>query len=1123
MPSFPYYKCIEVQFLTKTIKSLILGLLVVRLSISLALAAGPSVHFEHLSIENGLPQNSAKAILQDKQGFLWIGTEEGLARYDGYEFKIFKSNFNNAHSLSGNYVTVLFEDLQSNLWIGTRGGGLNRFNPTTEQFTHFRHNETNPNTLSNNTVHAITQDSKSNIWIGTDGGGLNRLDPVTKQFTHYRHKKVDTNSLSHDAVSVITEDLKGNIWLGTWGGGLNHFNPVTNKFTHYKQQPKDANSISDNAVSAIIKDKQGNLWIGTKGGGLNYFDTDSKQFTHYRHKENNLNSLSHDEIGTITIDNQGTLWLGTLGGGLNHFDPITKKFTHYLHQTSNINSLSNNSIRALTYDHQGNLWVGTDGGGINRLNSLTKQFTHYHHQSKNPNSLSNNIVRAITQDRQGTLWVGTWGGGLNRFNSATGQFTHYKNDKTNSNSLSDNKIYVITEDNQNNLWIGTDGNALNRFNPATEQFTHYQHEANNPKSLSDNAVSAITQDQQGNIWIGTWKGLNLFNPITEQFTHYRHQPANSNSLSNDSIRVITEDRQGKLWIGTWKGLNHFDPDTGKFTHYTHKAKKPNSLSNNTVYAITEDSQGNLWVGTASGLNLFNKLTGNFTHFFEKDGLPNNVVYRIEEDDKGEIWLSTNLGLSNFNLKTKKFKNYNMDDGLQSNEFNADASFKSKYGELFFGGINGFNRFFPNKVISDNQQPKVIFTDMLLSNQSVPIRNTSILPSQKSTFDEQTRSNNYTLAKAIHSTSEVTLTHQQNLVAFEFSALHFSNPKKNQYAYKMEGFNDEWIATDYKNRRATYTNLPTGNYVLRIKASNPYGIWNEQGAALKITVLPPPWLSWWAYSLYCLLLIFIMWLFVHAQRKKIIFIKKINEQLEIKVAKRTLGLQKANEKLASISNTDELTGLNNRRFIAHNLKSDIDLVLQRHRSLNLSSTIEEQDESDLIFFLLDLDYFKHVNDIYGHTAGDAVLMQIKPILKRVFKNTDYLVRWGGEEFLVVARFTNRSNAPVLAEKLRESVEKHNFVIGEGRILSKTCSIGYASFPFSLNNPEALKWEQVLDIADHCLYAAKKSTRNTWIGLSDINCEYENLFKSVTEKTEELIQLKQLKVECFSHKPNEINWE
>lgn len=1066
----------EFKLLTKNLRLLLLACLAIVLSLPSAIASGPSTRFEQLSIEHGLPQSSAKAIIQDQQGFLWVGTEEGLARYDGYEFKVFKNNSDSSESISNNYVTALFEDKRGYIWIGTRNGGLNRFNPITEKFVHYQHQPNNSNSLSGNSIHAIAQDLQENIWIGTNGAGLNRFNSKTEKFTQFRHKTKNLNSLSSDSISEITVDKNGHLWIGTWGGGLNYFNTDTQQFTHYNHQNSDPHSLSNNTVTAIVEDKHGNFW------------------------------------------------LGTLGGGLNYFNPKTNHFTHYRNQSTNLNSLSNDIIRDIIYDQQGNLWIGTDGGGLNRLNSLTKHFTHYRHQDSNPNSLSNNIIRAITEDHKGNLWVGTWGGGLNRFNSETRQFTHFRSDPQNPNALNDDKIYVITEDQHNNLWIGTDSRGVNVFDPTTKTFRHYRHDPNDTNSLSDNAVSAITEDKQGNIWLGTWKGLNKFNPSTQTFTHYKKEQSNPNSLSNNSVRVITLDSKGNLWLGTWGGLNHFNPKTEQFTHYKHLESDPNSLSNNTIYSIKEDQQGNLWVGTASGLNLLDTKTGKFTHFFEEDGLANNVVYRIEEGHNEDIWLSTNLGLSNFNLKTNTFKNYNMGDGLQSNEFNADASFKNEQGELFFGGINGFNRFFPDKIEANTQYPKVTFTDMLLSNQSVPVSSSEMVDSNHTQIIKNALNNKYSLTQAIHSTSDIILTHQQNLVTFEFSTLHFSNPTKNQYTYKMDGFDKQWIKTDYKNRRATYTNLPTGSYILRVRASNPYGIWNEEGASLNITVLPPPWFSWWAYTLYFITAIVIALYFVRAQRNKITFIQKINEELEMKVVERTLGLQKANEELAKISVTDELTGLKNRRFVTNHLKSDIDLILRKNRTLNAEGVTVDlnNNESDLIFFLIDLDNFKLVNDIYGHSAGDSVLMQIKSILTKVFRETDYLVRWGGEEFLVVARFSDRRNAAALAEKLRKSVEMHDFVIDENTILNKTCSIGFASFPFVINNPTGLSWERVLDIADHCLYAAKHSAKNTWVGLENISCVDEDLFTSITRNTNDLIDRKLLEVKSSLPEQSKIKW-
>jgi diguanylate cyclase (GGDEF)-like protein len=538
-----------------------------------------------------------------------------------------------------------------------------------------------------------------------------------------------------------------------------------------------------------------------------------------------------------------------------------------------------------------------------------------------------------------------------------------------------------------------------------------------------------------------------------------------------------------------------------------------------------------------GINRFNTKTKKFTNYSTKHGLANNVVYKIEEDNQGFIWLSTNQGLSRMDPKTETFKNYDVGDGLQSNEFNFGASFKSKTGELFFGGINGLNRFFPENITDDIQIPKVIIVNMLLANKSV-----AITPIGEQAINNQTESavtqnsTAFSLKQAIHHTKSIILTYRDNIIALEFSTLHFTNARKNQFAYQLVGWDENWVHTDYKNRRATYTNLPHGDYTFKVKASNADGYWNEEGTSLKITVLPPPWKTWWAYTLYGLFLLSLVWAFIRSQQKKVLLARQLNAQLESKVVARTVELQSSNENLAAVNNqlekvntqleeislTDQLTGLRNRHFLVHNLQNDINLILRQYTNIKSLNITERRNGSDLIFFLIDLDHFKQVNDVYGHSAGDAVLIQIKEILASVFRETDYLVRWGGEEFLVIARFTDRNNASVLAERLRDGVEQHSFDIGQGNAISKTCSIGYASYPFLLEQPECLDWERVVDIADHCLYAAKKSNRNTWVGLSNIDCSEKDLFSNITEKTEHLIDIKQLSVESSITNTSLLKW-
>jgi diguanylate cyclase (GGDEF)-like protein len=1083
----------------------------------------PSIRFKHLTIEDGLPQNSVQVMLQDSTGFLWIGTEEGLVRYDGYSLKVFKHEANNSNSLSGNYILSLLEDSQGNLWVGTRGGGLNQFDSKTQQFTHYRHRASDANSLSNDEVRSLVEDAQGNLWVGTRGGGLNQFDSKTQQFTHYRHRASDANSLSHDNVYSLLEDSQGNLWVGTRGGGLNYFNLKTQQFTHYRLQTGDANSLSNDTIWSLIEDRQGNIWVGTNGG-LNQFTPKTQQFSHYRHQTSDANSLSNDYVRSVMEDRQGNLWVGTRGGGLNQFNPKTQQFTHYRHQASGPNSLSDDNVFSLLEDSQGNLWVGTNGG-LNQFNPITQLFTHYRHQTGDANTLSHDNVYSLLEDSQGNLWVGT-NGGLNQFNPITQQFTHYRHKASDSNSLSSDIVLSLLEDSQGNLWVGTNG-GLNQFNPITHQFTHYRHKASDSNSLSSDIVLSLIEDSQGNLWVGTLRGLNWFNPKTQQFTHYHHQTSDANSLSNDNVRSIIEDSQGNLWVGTrGGGLNHFNPKTQQFIHYYQKGDA-NSLSHDNVRSIIEDSQGNLWVGTPNGLNLFDKKTANFKRFTTENGLPNNVIYRIEEDNQGDLWLSTNQGLSRMNPKSETFRNYDVGDGLQSNEFNVFSSFKNQSGELFFGGINGFNRFYPENIIDDTQLPKVLITEMLILNKPAPINPLLIAPSTFMTnLEEQ-----FSLTQVIHKTKAITLTHTDNIVAFEFAALHFNNPKKNQFAYQLVGWDNDWVSTDYKNRRATYTNLPDGDYIFRVKASNGDGYWNEEGTSLHITVLPPPWKTWWAYTLYGLFLLSLVLAFIHSQRKKVLFERNVNAQLEDKVVERTSQLQykteelqKYNTLLEEMSLTDQLTGLKNRRYLLNNIENDIALVLRKYKSSHENMIKSKPESADHIFFLIDLDHFKMVNDIHGHTAGDAVLIQVKAILEQVFRETDYLVRWGGEEFLVIARFTERNNASELAERLRLAVENHDFDIGDNKILNKTCSIGFACYPFSTVESEALSWEQVVDVADHCMYAAKKSSRNAWVGINNkIEVKTDELFTKVVGQTEVLIQSGELGMLTSITESDQVSWE
>lgn len=823
-------------------KSLILTIVLLLFCLVPGYAQRPDVRFEHLSLEQGLSQGSVFCVFQDSKGFMWVGTEDGLNQYDGYHFKIYKNEPGNTRSISSNLIYTIYEDRQGMLWVGTEGGGLNRFDRATQQFIHYRHQPGEPTSLSNNAVFSILEDRAGNLWVGTFGGGLELFNRKTGQFTHYHHEDNNPASLSNDNVQTIFEDRQGILWIGTEGGGLEKFNPQTGQFTHYRHQDGNPASLSLDVVHCLYEDRQGRFWVGTEGGGLELMDRNTGKFTHYQHQPSAPNSLSSNNITAIHADQQGMLWLGSYNGGLNHFDPKTGRIIHYRNLAGDATSLSSDLVSCLYEDRSGSLWVGTFALGVNKMNQAFHKFTHYSHDPDNPNSLSHNTVYTMVEDQQGDLWIATEGGGLNRLNRKNNVFTHYRQRPNDPRSLSNDYVIAVYEDGAGGLWVGTDS-GLDRFDRATSNFTHYAHRPGDSTSLSSNLVQVIYEDHLGNFWVGTEGGLNRFDRATGKFTHYLHKPNNPNSLSENSVYALYGDWKGILWIGTdGSGLNRFDPRTGKFSHYQHRADDPNSLSNDYVIAIHEDHQGGIWLGTMGGLNHFDRTTKQFTRYDEKNGLPNTVIGGILEDDQANLWISTNKGLAKFNLQKKTCKNYDVRDGLQSNEFNAWSYYRNKRGEMFFGGINGFNVFNPRTIAYNPHPPAVVLTDFQIFNQSVPISPGGDAPNQ------------YTiLEKHITETKHIILPYDKNVFSFEFTALDFTMPERNQYAYRMEGFEPGWVYSGGR-RFVTYTNLDPGEYTFRAKASNNDGIWNEKGMYIRITITPPWWRTWWAYTLYGLLFI-----------------------------------------------------------------------------------------------------------------------------------------------------------------------------------------------------------------------------------------------------------------------------
>jgi ligand-binding sensor domain-containing protein len=787
-----------------------------------------SIEVEHLTIRHGLSQSSVNFVIQDKKGFLWVGTEDGLNRFDGYGFKVFRHDPNNLNSLSNNFVTALMEDHAGNLWVGTRIGGLNRLNPSNGTCQRFVSDPDSLHSLSSNYLTAIAEDRNHWIWAGTNCNGLNQLNPATQKTTRFRHNPDNAGSISNDSITCVYTDRQGTVWVGTNGGGLCQYNSATGTFSTYRKDSGKELSLSDDHVWSIQEDHTGDLWIGTSNG-LNRFDRPTRTFIHFRHQPDRANSLSNNHIRSLAKRPKGGLWVGTEGGGLNHFDPSSGQWAVYRHQPGQENSLTSDKIKCVYEDRSGQVWVGSGlasigaNAGLDYFHPDSRKFITYRTDLTNTNSLSSNFVVSLYEDRSGILWIGTYEGGLNRLDRHTGQFTTYQHQPGQPQSLSNNFITSVLEDHSGKLWLGTLRGGLNRFDRSTGQFKVYHHDPANQASLINDLVLPLLQDRTGTLWIGTFRGLEKFNPATETFTHFLHVPNDPNSLSDNTIRSLYQDKLGIIWIGTQTGgLNRFDPRTNTFSHFKHSPHDPKSLSSNSIYAILEDHRGRLWLGTAAGgLNCLDRETATFTSYTVKDGLPNDVVYGILEDDRGHLWLSTNQGLCKFDPETKKCTNYSEKDGLQSNEFNATACFKNRKGEMFFGGINGFNVFHPDSVRNNTYVPPIEITGFRV-------------------FD----------TLQTYSPDEIQLSYRENFLAFEFAALNYLQPEKNQYAYMLEGFDKNWIYCGTR-RYASYTNLNSGTYTFRVKGSNNDGVWNQTGTAIRLVITPPFWTTWWFIAL-CLI-------------------------------------------------------------------------------------------------------------------------------------------------------------------------------------------------------------------------------------------------------------------------------
>jgi ligand-binding sensor domain-containing protein/serine phosphatase RsbU (regulator of sigma subunit) len=848
------------------------------------LFAAPFLHaqdykFAHIGVEQGLSQSVVNCILQDSKGFMWFGTQEGLNRYDGYNFKVFKRDPQNPNSIAGNFIYTLFEDKNGIIWIGTNGNGLDAYNPALETFTHYANNPENGKSISDNAVRVIYQDHKNRLWFGTDRG-LNLFDEKTKTFTRFIHNNNDEHSLSGDQVYSIIEDNQKNLWVSTYENGLNLFDESKRQFLNYQTTQEYANAFYPKSFSSdpesveqmrqvrVIKLlPDGNFILGTDGAGLEVFNPSTRRFIGAYYPSADSTSLLNDKrIFDIKTDSNGQIWLATYKGGVNVLSSDFKTSQYYVANDKDPFAIKSNSIRCIYSDAQGNIWLGSNGFGIDVYFKQTSLITHIR-KSERPevgdNTLRSNAVFSILEDSEGFLWIGTLGGGVSQYNPKTGNYIHHPELSTATN----NSVLSLFEDRRGRIWVGTYGEGINVWDKKTKTIKNIQ----TTYTRGDGTILCITEEPAtGAIWFGTYGGgIFRVDPQTDSITRL----SSDDGLSTEIIFSVYFDQTGTMWMGgKGGGLMKRDPRTERITVYKNDPKKT-SLSNNIISFITSDKKGDMWIGTTNGLNRLNPKSETFWVYYEKDGIASDNIYAALQDNQGLIWLSHNKGISSFNPNAEglvHFNNYGTPEGVQPGEFNQGAWFKSRSNTLFFGGQNGLNIIDPKSIVRSQNKSLV----QIISYQRF--------------------GNEVKLDSTISSKRFIEVSWKENDFQFEFFSTNLIAPSKNMFQYYLEGFNTSWSVPS-TNHFATYTNLSGGNYVFHVRTIGADGRPASEETVLYIRIRPPFWRTYWFYALCGILTAVSIFVFIRLRTSAI---QKENKILEARVEERTHELAQKNKDITS---------------------------------------------------------------------------------------------------------------------------------------------------------------------------------------------------------------------------------
>lgn len=866
-----------------------------------------------ITSENGLSLNTVTQIIQDKKGYIWFGTYNGLNKYDGYNFKTYFLDPQNPQSISNHSIWSLTEDHEGYIWVGTIDG-LNKFDPVTEKFTRYKREQNNNKSLSNNIVNTIFEDSRNNLWIGTLNG-LSLYDRESGNFKRIMKVNSRFNPDSLNSVVCMEEDERGILWLGTWNGITCVQKNGDIVKTYFEDKPNDKN-FEYRKILSLFKDRKNNIWAGTNGKGLFRYDENKDDFIKYTHNNRNDKSISSNIVNTINQSRDGNLWVGT-DNGLNNFNPETGAFINYFYDEKKPLSLISNEVKCIMEDYNGLIWVGT-GEGVSRFMVFPEQF-HYLPDLElfRKNNIINDRIYSLLIDKKNNLWIGGFDG-LDKVNIRERTVKKFRTRNDDGRYINDNFVRKLYEDGNGIIWIGTNSNGLNRYDPATGKFTYFKYNVNDSTSISNNSIISILKDHNGYLWLGTWWGLNKYDERTNSFKRYHHRRNKPNSINNNIIWSICEDRDGIIWLGTdGSGVDRFDPKTDQFTYLNEESGK-RRISSNRVFVIKESRNGLLWFGTNNGLTCYNKLTDSTIIYDKKSGVIGTMVTSIQEDDKEQIWFATEKGLTVLNQSTGECTNYKKRDGLRNLEFDQDISAKSDDGYIYFCTRDGILFFHPDSLVKNSSNAAVVFNDVKIYNKSLEIGKNGIL------------------SKSINYTDKISIPPGNDVITIEFSLLDYYNVKNNFYRYKLEGFDDDWSYVGERNS-ATYTNLPPGKYTFKVMAKSGGALKFDKENQLAIIIEPKYFQTLWFKVLIILLFLTVLWLALKVRTKTIM---RQNKMLEHKVFERTKDLDKTIKELnQEIASKDKFFSI-----IAHDLRSPFLALLGF--SKYLVDEIEEITKDDL---------------------------------------------------------------------------------------------------------------------------------------------------------------------------------